>query len=182
MYRSPPRLRRRRTAAAATCAWLLAIAASASAHAPNASFEFAPAQPAAGELVDFRSTTTPHPEHTETLALDWDLDGDGQFDDGSGTTARRAYSKGTHVVRLRARYPSATAGHEDVAERTLTVGGTEPVPSANQAPVAAFEKDCRKTGGFVVCVGLFFYFYPIYTAQVIPYAQWSSRMWFPSWI
>ncbi|HKG49070.1 MAG TPA: phospholipid carrier-dependent glycosyltransferase [Actinomycetales bacterium] len=34
----------------------------------------------------------------------------------------------------------------------------------------------------VVCVGLFLYFYPIYTAQVIPYAQWSSRMWFPSWI
>jgi dolichyl-phosphate-mannose-protein mannosyltransferase len=34
----------------------------------------------------------------------------------------------------------------------------------------------------VVCVVLFFYFYPVYTAQVIPYAQWASRMWFPSWI
>jgi dolichyl-phosphate-mannose-protein mannosyltransferase len=34
----------------------------------------------------------------------------------------------------------------------------------------------------VVCVVLFFYFYPVYTAQVIPYAEWASRMWFPSWI
>jgi dolichyl-phosphate-mannose--protein O-mannosyl transferase len=34
----------------------------------------------------------------------------------------------------------------------------------------------------VVCVVLFFYFYPVYTAQVIPYAAWAGRMWFPSWI
>jgi dolichyl-phosphate-mannose-protein mannosyltransferase len=34
----------------------------------------------------------------------------------------------------------------------------------------------------VVCVVLFFFFYPVYTAQVIPYAEWASRMWFPSWI
>jgi len=34
----------------------------------------------------------------------------------------------------------------------------------------------------VVCVVLFFYFYPVYTAQVIPYVQWARRMWFPSWI
>jgi dolichyl-phosphate-mannose--protein O-mannosyl transferase len=34
----------------------------------------------------------------------------------------------------------------------------------------------------VVCVMLFFFFWPIYTAQVIPYAQWAQRMWFPSWI
>jgi dolichyl-phosphate-mannose-protein mannosyltransferase len=34
----------------------------------------------------------------------------------------------------------------------------------------------------VVCVMLFFFFWPVYTAQVIPYAQWAARMWFPSWI
>ncbi len=39
------------------------------------------------------------------------------------------------------------------------------------------------TGSYVVtCVVLFFFFYPVYTAQVIPYAQWAKRMWFPSWI
>jgi dolichyl-phosphate-mannose-protein mannosyltransferase len=34
----------------------------------------------------------------------------------------------------------------------------------------------------VVCVMLFFFFWPIYTAQVIPYVEWAQRMWFPSWI
>ncbi len=34
----------------------------------------------------------------------------------------------------------------------------------------------------VTCVTLFFFFWPIYTAQVIPYADWARRMWFPSWI
>ncbi len=38
-------------------------------------------------------------------------------------------------------------------------------------------------GSYVVlCVMLFFFFWPVYTAQVIPYAQWAARMWFPSWI
>jgi dolichyl-phosphate-mannose-protein mannosyltransferase len=38
-------------------------------------------------------------------------------------------------------------------------------------------------GSYVVtCVTLFFFFWPIYTAQVIPYADWARRMWFPSWI
>ncbi|GMA86288.1 hypothetical protein GCM10025868_15380 [Angustibacter aerolatus] len=38
-------------------------------------------------------------------------------------------------------------------------------------------------GSFVLsCVLLFFFFYPLYTAQVIPYTQWAARMWFPAWI
>jgi dolichyl-phosphate-mannose--protein O-mannosyl transferase len=34
----------------------------------------------------------------------------------------------------------------------------------------------------VLTVVLFFFYWPIYTAQVIPYADWLRRMWFPSWI
>jgi dolichyl-phosphate-mannose--protein O-mannosyl transferase len=38
-------------------------------------------------------------------------------------------------------------------------------------------------GAFVLVVLLnFFYLYPILAAQVIPYDDWHSRMWFPSWI
>lgn len=38
-------------------------------------------------------------------------------------------------------------------------------------------------GGFlIVTVVMFFYFYPIYSAEVIPRTAWSMRMWFPSWI
>ncbi len=34
----------------------------------------------------------------------------------------------------------------------------------------------------VATVWLFFFYWPIYTAQVIPYVDWAKRMWFPSWI
>jgi dolichyl-phosphate-mannose--protein O-mannosyl transferase len=33
-------------------------------------------------------------------------------------------------------------------------------------------------GGYVLAVGLcFLYFYPVYTGQVLSYAQWHARMW-----
>ncbi len=39
------------------------------------------------------------------------------------------------------------------------------------------------SGAFVVaCVVMFFFFWPVYTAQVIPYGDWSLRMWLPSWV
>jgi dolichyl-phosphate-mannose--protein O-mannosyl transferase len=37
--------------------------------------------------------------------------------------------------------------------------------------------------GFVAVVFLnFVYFLPLYLGEVITYAQWHMRMWFPSWI
>ncbi len=38
-------------------------------------------------------------------------------------------------------------------------------------------------GGYLLLtLSLFAFFWPIYTAQVIPQSHWSWRMWFPSWI
>jgi len=38
-------------------------------------------------------------------------------------------------------------------------------------------------GGYVLLVSLCFaYFYPVYTGQTVPYAEWASRMWLNSWI
>jgi dolichyl-phosphate-mannose--protein O-mannosyl transferase len=38
-------------------------------------------------------------------------------------------------------------------------------------------------GGYLLLtLAIFAYFWPIYTAQVIPQPAWSNRMWFPSWI
>ena len=34
----------------------------------------------------------------------------------------------------------------------------------------------------VTAVVIFAYFYPLYTGQTIPYSDWLSHMWFPSWI
>lgn len=53
-------------------------------------------------------------------------------------------------------------------------------------PQASFRR--RQIG--LLLVGLycllvllvFAYFWPIYTAQVIPYSEWHHRMWFPSWV
>ena len=49
--------------------------------------------------------------------------------------------------------------------------------------------DARRRTGLTVagtfvalCVACFVFFWPVYTAQVIPYADWQIRMWFPSWI
>ncbi|AKU18762.1 membrane protein [Luteipulveratus mongoliensis] len=38
-------------------------------------------------------------------------------------------------------------------------------------------------GGYVsLAVAFFVFWWPLYTAQVIPYRQWQLHMWFPSWI
>ena len=29
---------------------------------------------------------------------------------------------------------------------------------------------------------LFWYFYPIFAGQIIPYSSWSARMWYRGWI
>ena len=34
----------------------------------------------------------------------------------------------------------------------------------------------------LLTLAIFAFFWPIYTAQVIPQSQWSLRMWFPSWV
>ena len=34
----------------------------------------------------------------------------------------------------------------------------------------------------VTAVAVFGYFYPLYTGQSIPYADWANHMWLPSWM
>ena len=60
--------------------------------------------------------------------------------------------------------------------RRLGIGG--PAASALRRKIGL-----GVTGLFVVsAILLFAFFYPIYTAQVVPYSFWSAHMWFPSWI
>ena len=33
----------------------------------------------------------------------------------------------------------------------------------------------------VLAVGLFVFFWPVYTAEVVPYNVWHMRMWLPTW-
>ena len=58
----------------------------------------------------------------------------------------------------------------------LGIGGASASPGRRQIGLLA-------AGVFVVAsVACFTYFYPIYTAEVIPYSQWRIRMWLPSWV
>ena len=100
---------------------------------PLASFGQAPASPQTGETVTFTDTST-DPDGS-VVARAWDLDDDGQFDDGTGTTASRSFpAAGSYVVRLRATDDDDAS---TTASRTVTV--TEPPPPpANQDPLASF--------------------------------------------
>nr|WP_253272625.1 phospholipid carrier-dependent glycosyltransferase [Arsenicicoccus sp. oral taxon 190] len=58
----------------------------------------------------------------------------------------------------------------------LVIGGRTASPQRRRVGFVA-------TGTFVaLSVACFAFFWPVYTAQVIPYADWQLRMWFPSWI
>jgi dolichyl-phosphate-mannose--protein O-mannosyl transferase len=58
----------------------------------------------------------------------------------------------------------------------LGIGGPLASPRRRRAGLLA-------AGVFVVAtVACFAFFYPIYTAQVIPQQQWEIRMWLPSWV
>jgi PKD repeat protein len=87
--------------------------------AAKASFTFTPQTPVADQAVTFTSTSTPSAGQTISSQT-WDLDSDGQFDDGSGKTATRRFdSPGVYRVALRVVQANGNAA---VAEGTVRVG------------------------------------------------------------
>jgi PKD repeat protein len=85
--------------------------------APFANLDYSPAAPETGEVVQFTSLST-DPDGT-IVELAWDLDGDGAYDDATGTSPSQAYATaGTHTVGLRA---TDNEGTTDVDIRELTV-------------------------------------------------------------
>jgi PKD repeat protein len=89
---------------------------------PTAGFTYSPASPFTGELVTFTSTSTPG--QGAITKLEWDLDDDGEFDDGTGPEARWSYaSAGSHLVLLRA---TQTDGKRSVAFEDVDVAQRPP--------------------------------------------------------
>ena len=84
---------------------------------PIASFTIAPAAPIVGQPVLFTSTARDPDGSLEEQV--WDLNGDGDYDNGGGTTARRAFlNTGDYVVGLRV---TDDAGLVSFDSQTLTV-------------------------------------------------------------
>jgi PKD repeat protein len=90
---------------------------------PLPGFTFRPVEPVAGQVVTFTSASE-DPDGTP-LAHSWDLDGDGSYDDATGSTASRAFSAGSHSVALRA---------DDGDGGVVTVSRIFPVAAAGVAP------------------------------------------------
>ena len=87
-------------------------------HPPEASFVFFPAGPVAGELITFVSTSTDSDSAIPASALDWDLNGDGVFDDAEGPSATTSYPvAGAYTISLR-----VATNKTAVATMVLNVG------------------------------------------------------------
>jgi PKD repeat protein len=129
--------RRRRPPAAAAAALLIALGALAvpgAAHAaePSVAFDFTPSAPTAGQLVTFGSISAD--ADGDPLAFAWDLDNDGQFDDGTEETASFQFTtSGQHTVRLRVSDP---IGPPVVQTRTVDVVNTAPAASFSLSPAS----------------------------------------------
>jgi len=94
--------------------------------APTADFEFSPASPQKNEPVTFTSLASDPENRIEKL--EWDLDGDNQYDDAAGPNAQKTFdSPGNKTVRLRV---TDLEGASHTATKTVTI--------ASQPPTAAF--------------------------------------------
>lgn len=68
-----------------------------------ASFTFSPASPVTGDLITFSSTSVATGTRNSVTTHDWDLDGDGKYDDATGPTVQRSFlTSGPHMIGLRA--------------------------------------------------------------------------------
>jgi hypothetical protein len=107
--------------------------AAARAAAPVASFSVSPASALSGEAITFASTSS-----GDVTALAWDLDADGQFNDGAGTTAQRAYpTPGRYLVSLRVSGPTGTATQSQLVQ----VGNRPPIASFSFTPSTPLADD-----------------------------------------
>ena len=100
--------------------------------APVANFTTTPANPLSGQEVKFTSTSTDSDGTIASLA--WDLDNDGNFDDGSKVEMRKTFLlPGLQVIRLRA---VDDDGDFDVHQVTVNVVNRAPAPSIGALPNA----------------------------------------------
>jgi PKD repeat protein len=93
--------------------------------AAKAAFTFTPQTPVADQTVTFTSTSTPSAGQSISSQT-WDLDSDGQYDDGSGKTVTRKFAN-PGVYRVALRVVQAN-GNPAVAEGTVRVGSIAESP------------------------------------------------------
>jgi PKD repeat protein len=101
---------------------------------PRATFTFGPDAPNPRELVTLTSTSVDPDDPTRPPAVEWDLDNDGAFDDGTGTKVTKAFpTSGNQTVRLRA---TDIDGGEAIGSQTIVIGNRPPTASFDFRPAA----------------------------------------------
>jgi PKD repeat protein len=119
---------------------------------PTPGFEYSPANPLTDDVVVFSSTSTP--SQGSITGVEWDLDGDGTFDDATGNEASRAFaSAGDHLVQMRVTQTnglqSVAFAHIEVAERPapppppLPPNGPGADPGGSSAPITPLAPALR---------------------------------------
>jgi PKD domain-containing protein len=98
---------------------------------PVAVLVLAPTAPAAGQPVALVSNS--YDPDGSIVATDWDLDGDGAYDDATGSYVTRAFGAGGWVIGLRVKDSS---GAYAFAVATLDIKGTS-VPGSGPGPGSA---------------------------------------------
>jgi PKD repeat protein len=102
---------------------------------PTADFDFTPAEPLVGDSVQFSSSSADG--DGDIITHEWDLDGDGDFDDGLGSEVTRAYTAaGTYDVGLRVT-DDDTATDSETKELVVRAPQTSPAGSQQSTPAQA---------------------------------------------
>lgn len=104
---------------------------------PLASFTYSPTKPKPGQEITFTSTSTDHPAEMRPLkSYAWDLDGDGQYDDGTQPVVKRTYTSDAPVtVRLQVR-DDKDGKPLQPAERVIALTDTAPTTSFSYSPTS----------------------------------------------
>jgi PKD repeat protein len=114
---------------------LLALGGPGAAHAarPFASFTYTPQAPVVDETVTFTSTSTDR--DGDVIGNFWDFDGNADYRDGYGTSARAIFRRpGAHTVSLMV---MDTWGNRSARSMTITVGAGVGLPGPPPPPAPA---------------------------------------------
>ena len=121
-----PNFRSCLVAIAVALAW--PAAAAAAPERPDASFAIAPESPRAGQTLELVSASCE--PSGRLVQQNWDLDGDGEFDDAQGASASTAFPAGPHAVGLEV---VGSGGARDVQRRTIIVNTEYVLPEEESA-------------------------------------------------
>jgi glucose/arabinose dehydrogenase/chitodextrinase len=112
--------------------------------APTAVAQASPTNGPAPLEVGFDATGSTDPDDGDTLTYEWDLDGDGEYDDATDLHPRQTYESGLHQVSLRV---TDSHGASDTDTVTIDSGNTAPVVSID-SPSASLKWTVGQTIDF----------------------------------